>query len=64
MYVCMYVCQVTKLFDHVQEIAEDEECFVSILIDEVESMASARQSAMKSNEPSDAVRCIIPFLQV
>jgi len=45
-----------KLFDHVGEIAEDQECFVCVLIDEVESMVSARASSVKSSEPSDAVR--------
>jgi len=49
---------VMKLFDHVTEIAEDNECFVCILIDEVESMASARSASVRSNEPSDAVRVV------
>eukprot|EP01042_Synura_sphagnicola_P000507 gene507-540_t len=47
-----------KLFDHVGEIAEDQECFVCVLIDEVESMVSARASSVKSSEPSDAVRVV------
>eukprot|EP01041_Mallomonas_annulata_P010791 gene10790-22527_t len=49
---------VMKLFDHVTEIAEDEQCFVCVLIDEVESMVSARSAAVKGNEPGDAVRVV------
>ena len=45
-----------KLFDHIAEIAEDETVFVCVLIDEIESIASARQASVSSNEPSDAVR--------
>ena len=48
--------QVMKLFDHISEIAEDETVFVCVLIDEIESIASARQASVSSNEPSDAVR--------
>ena len=47
-----------KLFDHISEIADDEDCFVSVLIDEVESMTSARTASIKGNEPGDAVRYI------
>ena len=49
---------VMKLFDHINEIADDEQCFVAVLIDEVESIASSRSSASKSNEPGDAVRVV------
>lgn len=38
-----------KLFDHVDEIASDDECFVCILIDEVESIASSRATASAGN---------------
>jgi pachytene checkpoint protein 2 len=45
-----------KLFDHISKIADDESCFVAVLIDEIESIASARQASVSRNEPSDAVR--------
>lgn len=47
-----------KLFTHIQDIAEDEECMVVVLIDEVESITAARGSASRSNEPGDAVRVV------
>lgn len=46
------------MFDHVQELAEDPGCFVFILIDEVESIASARQASHSAQEPGDAVRVV------
>ena len=49
---------VMKLFDQISEIAEDEECLVVVLIDEVESIASARSASARSNEPGDAVRVV------
>jgi pachytene checkpoint protein 2 len=49
---------VMKLFDQISEIAEDDECFVCVLIDEVESIASSRSAAGRSNEPGDAVRVV------
>ncbi len=49
---------VMKLFAHIGEIADDEECLVIVLIDEIESITSARSSASKSNEPGDAVRVV------
>jgi len=49
---------VQKLFDHIMEVAEDPECFVFILIDEVESITSSRAAAARNNEPSDAVRLV------
>jgi SpoVK/Ycf46/Vps4 family AAA+-type ATPase len=49
---------VMKLFDHISEIAEDEDCFVTVLIDEVESITASRSSASRSNEPGDAVRVV------
>jgi pachytene checkpoint protein 2 len=45
-----------KLFDHISEIAEDTSSLVCVLIDEIESIASARNASIRSNEPSDAVR--------
>ena len=47
-----------KLFDHILDIAEDEESFVFILIDEVESIVSSRAQASKGNEPGDEIRVV------
>lgn len=47
-----------KLFEHIAEIADDEDCFVAVLIDEVESITASRSSASRSNEPGDAVRVV------
>lgn len=49
---------VMKLFHHLNEIAEDENAFIVLLIDEVESIASARNSSNRSNEPGDAIRVV------
>lgn len=49
---------VMKLFDQIHDIADDEDTFVCILIDEVESIASTRSSSVRSNEPGDAVRVV------
>lgn len=49
---------VMKLFEHIHEIAEDPQCFVTVLIDEVESIVMARNSTARSNEPGDAVRVV------
>jgi SpoVK/Ycf46/Vps4 family AAA+-type ATPase len=49
---------VMKLFSHIDELAEDEGCLVVVLVDEVESITAARNSASRSNEPGDAVRVV------
>ena len=49
---------VMKLFDHIHEIADDAQTFVTVLIDEVESIAMSRSSTARSNEPGDAVRVV------
>jgi SpoVK/Ycf46/Vps4 family AAA+-type ATPase len=49
---------VTKLFDQIAEAAEDPDCLVCVLIDEVESITASRSSAAQSNEPGDAVRVV------
>ncbi len=49
---------VLKLFSKIQEMIEDEDAFICVLIDEVESLTSARKSAMNGNEPSDAIRVV------
>ncbi|KAA6356217.1 MAG: putative Pachytene checkpoint protein 2, partial [Streblomastix strix] len=53
---------VMKLFQHIQEIVEDEELFVVLLIDEVESLSASRQNAMSGSEPTDAIRVVNALL--
>jgi SpoVK/Ycf46/Vps4 family AAA+-type ATPase len=49
---------VMKLFAHITELAEDCDALVVVLVDEVESITSARASSSRSNEPGDAVRVV------
>ena len=53
---------VMKLFKKVREMAEDPASLVVLLIDEVESLASARKAALSSSEPSDAIRVVNALL--
>lgn len=53
---------VMSMFAKIREILEDGEAFVCILIDEVESLTAARQSAISGSEPSDAVRVVNALL--
>ncbi|KAK9899767.1 AAA-domain-containing protein [Cystobasidium minutum MCA 4210] len=53
---------VQRLFTKVLELVDDENCFVVVLIDEVESLTSARAGAMSGKEPSDAVRVVNALL--
>lgn len=48
---------VLKLFSSIKEVAEDPNSLVIILIDEVESIAYARNS-VSANEPSDSLRVV------
>ncbi|RSH82705.1 uncharacterized protein EHS24_007699 [Apiotrichum porosum] len=50
---------VQKLFDNVTAMVEDEACFVVVMIDEVESLTSARAAV---GEPSDALRSVNALL--
>ena len=47
---------VQKMFEHVHELVEDPNAFICLLIDEIESLAAARNSS--GNEPSDAIRVV------
>ncbi|GJQ72210.1 hypothetical protein Trydic_g3301 [Trypoxylus dichotomus] len=49
---------VTKLFTRIKEIIEDSNILVCLLIDEVESLAHARNQCMSGNEPSDSIRVV------
>ncbi|KYQ90892.1 AAA ATPase domain-containing protein [Tieghemostelium lacteum] len=53
---------VMKLFQRIREQLEDQNSFLVLLIDEVESLTSARKSALQGNEPSDAIRVVNAFL--
>jgi len=49
---------VEKLFRKIKELIDEEDTFVCVLIDEVESLTAARKSAMSGVEPSDAMRVV------
>jgi len=51
---------VGKLFEKIQELTEDEDTFVFVLVDEVESLAAARRAS--GAEPSDAIRVVNALL--
>ncbi|CAK1550292.1 unnamed protein product [Leptosia nina] len=53
---------VAKVFDRIREIAEDKKLLACVLIDEVESLAHARQAAMAGLEPSDSIRAVNAIL--
>uniref|UniRef100_A0A0P4VZI3 AAA+ ATPase domain-containing protein n=1 Tax=Scylla olivacea TaxID=85551 RepID=A0A0P4VZI3_SCYOL len=49
---------VQRMFSKIVELAEDPMALVVVLIDEVESLARARQSSLSGADPSDAVRVV------
>jgi hypothetical protein len=51
---------VQKMFEHIRELASDEESLVFVLIDEVESLTAARNSG--GSDPSDAMRVVNALL--
>ncbi|EKD01448.1 RAB small monomeric GTPase [Trichosporon asahii var. asahii CBS 8904] len=53
---------VQKLFDRVHDYAQDTESFVTVMIDEVESLTAARAGAMNGSEPGDALRVVNALL--
>ncbi|PSR73653.1 hypothetical protein PHLCEN_2v10572 [Hermanssonia centrifuga] len=53
---------VQRLFSTVTDMVEEEDTFVVVLIDEVESLTSARAGAMAGTEPSDALRVVNALL--
>lgn len=48
---------VTSLFEKIGELTDDEESYVCVLIDEIESLTTARKTTIGS-EPSDAMRVV------
>jgi SpoVK/Ycf46/Vps4 family AAA+-type ATPase len=53
---------VKKLFDKLNAMAEDPSTLVFVLIDEVESLATARTAAASGSDPSDAIRVVNALL--
>eukprot|EP00877_Chromochloris_zofingiensis_P015126 jgi/Chrzof1/9868/Cz04g19020.t1 len=53
---------VSKLFAKITELVEEEDTLVFVLIDEVESLTSARKAAVSGSEPSDAIRAVNALL--
>ncbi|KAF7985201.1 hypothetical protein HWV62_7818 [Athelia sp. TMB] len=51
---------VQRLFSNIMELIEDDDVFIVVLIDEVESLTAARAGAMAGTEPSDGLRvCLL-----
>ena len=53
---------VTRLFEKIGDLCDDEACLVFVLVDEVESLAAARAAAASGSEPSDAIRVVNALL--
>lgn len=53
---------VTRMFTKIKEICENKDILVCVLIDEVESLAHARDQCISGNEPSDSVRVVNAML--
>ncbi|KAI8604789.1 pachytene checkpoint protein 2 [Dissophora ornata] len=53
---------VQRLFDQIWAMVDDENAFVCVLIDEVESLAAARRAALSGSEPSDSIRVVNALL--
>ncbi|KAJ3417296.1 Pachytene checkpoint protein 2 [Chytridiales sp. JEL 0842] len=53
---------VMKMFQSIKDLCEDQETFVCVLIDEVESLTAARKAAVSGMEPSDAIRVVNALL--
>ncbi|KAK0498536.1 P-loop containing nucleoside triphosphate hydrolase protein [Armillaria luteobubalina] len=53
---------VQRLFTSITELAEEEDAFLVVLIDEVESLTAARAGAMAGTEPSDGLRVVNALL--
>ncbi|VDM60653.1 unnamed protein product [Angiostrongylus costaricensis] len=53
---------VLKMFDQIDELAEDEKCMVFVLIDEVESLGMARDASTNRGDPADSIRAVNALL--
>ncbi|EAU84587.1 thyroid receptor-interacting protein 13 [Coprinopsis cinerea okayama7 len=53
---------VQRLFTSITDLVDEEDAFVVVLIDEVESLTAARAGAMAGTEPSDGLRVVNALL--
>eukprot|EP01029_Cantina_marsupialis_P017478 TRINITY_DN3926_c0_g1_i1.p1 TRINITY_DN3926_c0_g1~~TRINITY_DN3926_c0_g1_i1.p1 ORF type:complete len:451 (-),score=98.89 TRINITY_DN3926_c0_g1_i1:50-1402(-) len=53
---------VMQLFSQIQNMIAEEDAFICVLIDEVESLTAARHAALNGTEPSDAIRVVNALL--
>ncbi|XP_060522110.1 pachytene checkpoint protein 2 homolog [Cylas formicarius] len=53
---------VNNMFSKIREICENEKMLVCLLIDEVESLAHARDQCVSGTEPSDSIRVVNAML--
>ncbi|KAH8740861.1 Pch2p like AAA ATpase [Cryptosporidium ryanae] len=53
---------VVKLFAKIRTLLEESDSFVIIIIDEIESISSARKQSLGRNEPSDSIRVVNALL--
>ncbi|XP_063054936.1 pachytene checkpoint protein 2 homolog isoform X2 [Engraulis encrasicolus] len=49
---------VTRMFQNIQQLIDDKDALVFVLIDEVESLTTARNASQAGTEPSDAIRVV------
>jgi ATP-dependent 26S proteasome regulatory subunit len=51
---------VSKMFEEIHRLAEDEDTLICVHIDEVESLTSSREKSANGNENNDALRvCLV-----
>lgn len=50
-----------SMFAKVKDYADDQDSFVCVLVDEVESLVSARKAALNGTEPSDCTSASTPL---
>lgn len=53
---------VMKMFDQIDELAEDKKCLVFVLIDEVESLGMSRDTSSSRGDPADSIRAVNALL--
>ncbi|KAJ7283884.1 P-loop containing nucleoside triphosphate hydrolase protein [Mycena rebaudengoi] len=53
---------VQRLFSSITELVDEDDAFLVVLIDEVESLTAARAGAMAGTEPSDGLRVVNALL--
>ncbi|KIH65053.1 ATPase, AAA family [Ancylostoma duodenale] len=53
---------VLRMFDQIDEMAEDGKCLVFVLIDEVESLGMSRDASTSRGDPADSIRAVNALL--